>query len=90
MNNIHGAAASTSTCSSRKGSGYRRPTTRPDFLLANDRWSQIINLQLRPRRPGLHDRLVRQATQCHHNDANGHDRTNGRIFKIAYDKIASR
>src|SRR5213082_715818 len=24
--------------------------------------------------------------QCHHNDPNGHDRTNGRIFKIAYGK----
>src|SRR5258707_7468515 len=23
-------------------------------------------------------------TQCHHNDPNGHDRTNGRIFKIGY------
>jgi len=22
--------------------------------------------------------------ECHHNDANGHDRTNGRIFKISY------
>jgi len=22
--------------------------------------------------------------QCHHNDPNGHDRTNGRIFKVAY------
>ena len=33
----------------------------PDFLLANDRWSQIINLQLRPRRRRVHDRLVRQA-----------------------------
>jgi hypothetical protein len=22
--------------------------------------------------------------QCHHNDANGHDRSNGRVFKIVY------
>ena len=22
--------------------------------------------------------------QCHHNDVNAHDRTNGRVFKVSY------
>src|SRR6185295_10860311 len=28
--------------------------------------------------------------QCHHNDPNGHDRTNGRIFRIGYGTVKAR
>ncbi|MEO6034485.1 MAG: dehydrogenase, partial [Verrucomicrobiota bacterium] len=49
----------------------------------NDSWSQIINLQSGP------DGAVYMIdwydkNQCHHTDANGHDRSNGRIFKVSY------
>ena len=81
MNNIHGARINQDS-PTREGSGFAG-RHRPDFLNFNDAWSQILNLQYD------HDGSVYlidwyDKNQCHHNDPNGHDRSNGRIFKVIY------
>ncbi len=81
MNNIHGQRINEDLLSP-KGSGYEG-NRAPDFCLTRDRWSQILNLQYGP------DGQVfmidwYDANACHHRDTNGHDRTNGRVFKISY------
>ena len=81
MNNIHGARLNMDRLEP-VGSGYVGDG-EPDFLFANDTWSQIIALQYGP------DGQVTfidwyDANQCHHNDFKKHDRDNGRIFKVAY------
>src|SRR5262249_30573262 len=58
----------------------------PDFLMANDTWSQIVHLEYGP------DGSVYMIdwydkNQCHHNEVNAHDRTNGRIFKVSYGDV---
>ncbi|MEX0586776.1 MAG: family 16 glycoside hydrolase, partial [Pirellulales bacterium] len=82
MNNIHGQRINMDILEPR-GSGFVGKHG-PDFCLTNDRWSQIINLQYGP------DGNVfmidwYDANACHHNNSQGHDRTNGRIFKIVYE-----
>jgi putative membrane-bound dehydrogenase-like protein len=82
MNNIHGARLNMDLLAPR-GSGYVGDRA-PDFLRANDSWSQIINLQYGPDgQMYLIDWYDKN--QCHHGDPNGHDRTNGRIFKVSYE-----
>ncbi|MEO7300360.1 MAG: PVC-type heme-binding CxxCH protein [Verrucomicrobiota bacterium] len=81
MNNIHGACINQDV-PERKGSGFVGHHA-PNPINFNDSWSQIINLQSGP------DGAVYMIdwydkNQCHHNDVNGHDRSNGRIFKISY------
>jgi putative membrane-bound dehydrogenase-like protein len=81
MNNIHGACINMDI-PERKGSGFVGHHA-PNLINFNDTWSQIINLETGP------DGSVYMIdwydkNQCHHNEANGHDRTNGRVFKIAY------
>jgi len=81
MNNIHGARINRDTLK-RDGSGFVG-SHAPDFLLANDAWSQIVSLKYGP------DGSVflidwYDKNQCHHTDVNAHDRTNGRIFKVSY------
>jgi putative membrane-bound dehydrogenase-like protein len=81
MNNIHGARLNMDRLEPA-GSGYVGDG-EPDFLFANDSWSQIIALQYGP------DGQVTfvdwyDANQCHHNEFAKHDRNNGRIFKVAY------
>jgi putative membrane-bound dehydrogenase-like protein len=81
MNNIHGARLNRDTLEP-KGSGFVGHHA-PDFLLANDRWSQIVSLKYGP------DGSVfmidwYDKNQCHRNEVAVHDRTNGRIFKISY------
>ena len=81
MNNIHGACINMDV-PERNGSGFIGHHA-PNFINFNDSWSQIINLETGP------DGAVYMIdwydkNQCHHNDPNGHDRTNGRIFKIGY------
>ena len=58
MNNIHGARLNRDLLIA-SGSGFVG-SHAPDFLLANDVWSQIISLKTGPGRQPLHDRLVRQ------------------------------
>ncbi len=87
MNNIHGARINMDV-PERAGSGFVGKHGA-DFINFNDKWSQIINLLSGP------DGSVfmidwYDKNQCHHNDVNGHDRSNGRIFKISYgDKKAA-
>jgi putative membrane-bound dehydrogenase-like protein len=81
MNNIHGQRINEDSLAPR-GSGYVGDR-KPDFCMSRDRWSQILNLQSGP------DGQVYMidwydANACHHRETNGHDRTNGRIFKISY------
>ena len=81
MNNIHGARLNRDTLEP-KGSGFVGHHA-PDFLLANDSWSQIINMKYGPDgQVYFIDWYDRQ--QCHHMGVNIHDRTNGRIFKLSY------
>ncbi len=81
MNNIHGACINMDI-PERQGSGFVGHHA-PNFIDFNDSWSQIINLEA-----GSDGAVYMidwyDKNQCHHTDPNGHDRTNGRIFKIAY------
>jgi putative membrane-bound dehydrogenase-like protein len=81
MNNIHGARINQDTLTA-VGSGYNGDFA-PDFLFANDAWSQFIALASGPDGQVVvidwYDR-----NQCHHGDVAGHDRGNGRIFKIRF------
>ncbi len=81
MNNIHGARLNVDQLAPQ-GSGYVGDRS-PDFLFANDSWSQIINLQSGPDGQmymiDWYDR-----NQCHHFNIDGHDRSNGRVFKVSY------
>jgi putative membrane-bound dehydrogenase-like protein len=83
MNNIHGARLNLDILTAA-GSGYSGDSA-PDFCKTNDLWSQILYLRYGPDgQVYLIDWYDRN--QCHHGDVNGHDRTNGRIFKISYGK----
>jgi putative membrane-bound dehydrogenase-like protein len=81
MNNIHGQRINMDILEPR-GSGYVG-RHGPDFLLTNDQWSQIINLRYGPDGDVyMIDWYDKNA--CHHNNVEGHDRSNGRIFKVIY------
>jgi putative membrane-bound dehydrogenase-like protein len=81
MNNIHGARLNRDVLEPR-GSGFVGHHA-PDFLLANDSWSQIISIKYGPDgQVYFIDWYDRQ--QCHHKGVEVHDRTNGRIFKLSY------
>ena len=81
MNNIHGARINRDILEP-EGSGYVGHHGT-DFLLANDRWSQILNLRYGPDGQAYmidwYDK-----NQCHRLENEIHDRSNGRIFKIVY------
>jgi putative membrane-bound dehydrogenase-like protein len=84
MNNIHGARINMDV-PEPKGSGYVVHHGK-DFLLANDRASQIIAMRSGP------DGSVYMIdwydlNQCHTNKPTDHDRTTGRIFKISYGDV---
>jgi len=81
MNNIHGSRLNMDLLEPQ-GSGYLGKAA-PDFLFANDKWSQMLYLRYGP------DGQVYiidwyDKNECHHREDQGHDRTNGRIFKIVY------
>lgn len=81
MNNIHGARLNVDRLEP-VGSGYVGDGD-PDFLFANDSWSQFVALQYGPDGHVVvidwYDR-----NQCHRREREAHDRGNGRIFKVAY------
>ena len=86
MNNIHGARLNQDILTPR-GSGYVGQHGH-DFLFAHDQASQIINLRYGP------DGQVYfidwyDMQQCHRSDPSAHDRTNGRIFRLAYNNAPS-
>lgn len=81
MNNIHGNRLNVDQIE-RSGSGFVGDRA-PDFLLANDSWSQLMNFRYGPDgQVYMIDWYDKNA--CHHPKYTVHDRTNGRIFKITY------
>jgi putative membrane-bound dehydrogenase-like protein len=82
MNNIHGYRANTDLLQ-RKGSGYRA-THGPDFLLANDSWSQMLNFRYGPD-GSVHVIDWYDKNQCHSTNPDIHQKTLGRIYKISHD-----
>lgn len=81
MNNIHGARLNMDALAAQ-GSGYIGDRA-PDFLFAHDVWSQILYLTYGPD-GDVYMIDWYDKNQCHHGNVPGHDRTNGRIFKISY------
>jgi putative membrane-bound dehydrogenase-like protein len=81
MNNIHGNRINVDVLTP-KGSGYTG-TFHPDFLLTRDQWSQMLYMTYGPDGQvwviDWYDR-----NQCHHRNVDGHDRSNGRIYRIVY------
>ena len=83
MNNVHGARTNTDILE-REGSGYVG-RHGPDFLVANDSWSQLINLRYGP------DGSVflidwYDKNQCHSTNPDVHNKTLGRIYRVAYEQ----
>jgi putative membrane-bound dehydrogenase-like protein len=82
MNNIHGNRINLDFLKA-KGSGFVA-SHGPDFILTDDQSSQILNLRYGPDGQvcmiDWYDR-----NQCHHTNPVGHDRTNGRIFRVSYN-----
>ncbi len=81
IGNIHGQRINRDLLE-RKGSGFVGHHS-PDVINFNDKWSQVINFRSGP------DGAVYfidwyDKNQCHHNDPNGHDRSNGRIYRVSY------
>ncbi len=81
MNNIHGARINRDILTPR-GSGLVGSHEK-DFLLANDSWSQIVSLKYGPD-GSLFLIDWYDKNQCHLNEADRHDRTNGRIFQVSF------
>jgi putative membrane-bound dehydrogenase-like protein len=81
MNNIHGARLNVDVVTP-KGSGYEGDR-QPDFLKANDSWSQIISLQYGPD-GNVYMIDWYDANQCHRVNPKDHDARNGRIFKVVW------
>ncbi|WP_165249993.1 PVC-type heme-binding CxxCH protein [Paludisphaera soli] len=81
MNNIHGARLNRDLLFPA-GSGFVG-RHGPDFLMANDRWSQIISLKSGPDGQ-MYMIDWYDENQCHLTDPTAHDRTNGRIFRVAH------
>ncbi|MEO6807563.1 MAG: PVC-type heme-binding CxxCH protein [Isosphaeraceae bacterium] len=81
MNNIHGARINRDLLIP-EGSGFNGRHA-PDLVKANDLWSQIVSLRSGPD-GNVYMIDWYDKNQCHHNDVNAHDRTNGRIFKVVY------
>jgi len=82
MGNIHGQRINMDVPEARGSTfvGHHGP----DFLNFNDRWSQVLNFRYDP------DGSVYfidwyDKNQCHHNNMDGHDRSNGRIYKVVYN-----
>jgi putative membrane-bound dehydrogenase-like protein len=81
MNNIHGARINRDRLEPR-GSGFVGRHA-PDFLLSNDRWSQLLNFRYGPD-GNVYMIDWYDANQCHRTDPRVHDRSNGRIFKVSH------
>ena len=83
MNNIHGQRLNADILAPR-GSGLVGHHGA-DFLLSQDRASQMLYFRYGPDgQVYVIDWYDMQA--CHHGDASVHDRSNGRVYKIQYNK----
>jgi putative membrane-bound dehydrogenase-like protein len=81
IGNIHGQRLNMDI-PMREGSGYVGKHGK-DFLNFNDTWSQTLN-QLYDQDGSVYVIDWYDKNQCHHNREDGHDRSNGRIYKIVY------
>jgi putative membrane-bound dehydrogenase-like protein len=82
MNNIHGHRTNTDRLE-RNGSGYVA-SHGPDFLFANDSWSQMLNLRYGPD-GSVHVIDWYDKNQCHSSNPDIHQKSLGRIFRIAHE-----
>lgn len=82
MGNIHGQRINMDILH-REGSGYVG-SHGEDFLNFNDRWSQVLNF-LYDQNGSVYFIDWYDKNQCHHNNVDGHDRSNGRIYKMVYN-----
>ncbi|MDX1950568.1 MAG: dehydrogenase [Verrucomicrobiota bacterium] len=82
MNNIHGQRLNMDILE-RKGSGYVA-RHGPDFINFQDKWSQVLNFTY-DQDGSVYLIDWYDQNQCHHGNAAGHDRSNGRIFKLVYN-----
>ena len=84
MSNIHGNRLNVDVLTP-KGSGYVGSYS-PDFLLTRDQASQMLYLTYGPDgQVWVIDWYDMQA--CHRPEANVHDRSNGRIYRIVYNDV---
>jgi len=82
IGNIHGQRLNMDI-PERSGSGYVGHHGK-DFLNFNDTWSQTLN-QLYDQDGSVYTIDWYDKNQCHNPREDGHDRSNGRIYKIVYD-----
>jgi putative membrane-bound dehydrogenase-like protein len=82
MNNIHGQRLNMDI-PERRGSGFVG-RHGPDFVNFNDKWSQVLNMQY-DQDGSVYIIDWYDQNQCHHGNEAGHDRSNGRIFKLVYN-----
>lgn len=82
MNNIHGQRLNMDI-PERRGSGFVG-RHGPDFVNFEDSWSQVLNMQY-DQDGSVYIIDWYDENQCHHGNEAGHDRSNGRIFKLVYD-----
>lgn len=81
IGNIHGQRLNVDL-PERRGSGFVG-RHGPDFVNFNDTWSQTLN-QLYDHDGSVYLIDWDDANQCHHNREDGHDRGNGRIYKVVF------
>src|SRR6266446_5356901 len=82
IGNIHGQRVNMDI-PERSGSGFVGKHGK-DFLNFNDTWSQTLN-QTYDQDGSVYIIDWYDKNQCHHNRVDGHDRSNGRIYKIVYN-----
>lgn len=88
IGNIHGQRLNVDILE-RRGSGFVG-RHGADFLNFNDTWSQTLN-QLYDQDGSVFIIDWYDKNQCHHNREDGHDRANGRVYKVVYrDQKVSR
>src|SRR5437667_347483 len=83
IGNIHGQRLNMDI-PERQGSGYVGHHGK-DFLNFNDSWSQTLN-QLYDQDGSVYIIDWYDQNQCHNTREDGHDRSNGRIYKIVYNE----
>ena len=82
MGNIHGQRINMDILH-QEGSGYHGAHGE-DFLNFNDRWSQVLDFTY-DQNGSVFFIDWYDKNQCHHNNVDGHDRSNGRIYKLVYN-----
>lgn len=82
MNNLHGHRVNTDILT-RSGSGYTASHGK-DFILRNDSWSLWLNFQIAPNGSVFVIDWYDQ-NQCHNPNPDVHNKTLGRIFRIAHE-----